>query len=88
MLLTCTGKDLLLDGDYSSASPEAGVAYLAMLSVDSLLGVVAALESLADTALANVEEDGAGVNARIASQAACVALVQVGLSCPHVHMHA
>ncbi len=37
--------------DYGSASPEVGAAYLGLLGIDALLGVVAALEKLTDAAL-------------------------------------
>lgn len=50
------GKEWSLDSDYGTAPPETGAAYLAMLSIDSLLHVVAALEKLTDVAV-----DGAAV---------------------------
>jgi hypothetical protein len=40
-----------LDVDYGSASAETGAAYLGMLAVDSLLGIVAAVEKLTDIAV-------------------------------------
>jgi len=40
-----------LDSDYGSAPAETGAAYLAMLAIDCLLNVVAALEKLTDVAV-------------------------------------
>lgn len=43
-----------MDSDYGTAPAETGAAYLAMLSIDSLLNVVAALEKLTDLAVDGV----------------------------------
>lgn len=43
-----------MDSDYGTAPAETGAAYLAMLSIDSLLNVVAALEKLTDIAVDGV----------------------------------
>lgn len=43
-----------MDSDYGTAPAETGAAYLAMLSIDSLLNVVAALEKLTDVAVDGV----------------------------------
>ena len=48
------GKEWSLDSDYGTAPAETGSAYLAMLSIDSLLNVVAALEKLTDIAVEGV----------------------------------
>ncbi len=40
-----------MDSDYGSAPAETGAAYLAMLAIDCLLNVVAALEKLTDVAV-------------------------------------
>ena len=73
------GKDWLMDSEVGNASPETGVACLAMLAVDSLLGVIAALESLTDTALAEQEGGGAVSGSseplRVATETSCVAMV-------------
>ena len=43
-----------MDSDYGTAPAETGAAYLAMLSIDSLLNVVAAIEKLTDVAVDGV----------------------------------
>ena len=43
-----------MDNDYGSAPADTGSAYLAMLSIDCLLSVVAALEKLTDVAVEGV----------------------------------
>ena len=43
-----------MDSDYGTAPAETGAAYLAMLSIDSLLNIVAALEKLTDVAVDGV----------------------------------
>ncbi len=48
------GREWSLDLDYGSASAETGIAYLAMLGIDSLLGIVAAVEKLTDIAVDGV----------------------------------
>ena len=45
------GKEWSLDSDYGSAAADTASAYLAMLSIDCLLNVVAALEKLTDVAI-------------------------------------
>lgn len=73
------GKDWLMDSEVGSASPETGLACLAMLAVDSLLGVVSALEGLTDRALDGQESGTPSATSsdslRAASEAACVAMV-------------
>lgn len=68
-----------MDSEVGNSSPETGVACLAMLAVDSLLGVVSALESLTDTALDDRSSmslpGGTPEQLRAASEAACVAMV-------------
>ncbi|DBA68408.1 TPA: hypothetical protein ACH3X2_013711 [Trebouxia sp. C0005] len=48
------GKEWSLDSDYGSAPAETGAAYLAMLAIDCLLNVVAALEKLTDVAVEGI----------------------------------
>ena len=71
------GKDWLLDSEVGSATPETGMACLAMLAVDSLLGVISALEGLTDSALeaAEAHTEGPQEPQQAASEAACVAMV-------------
>lgn len=45
------GKDWSLDSDYGSAPADVGAAYLVMLAIDCLLGVVTATERLTDSAV-------------------------------------
>ena len=55
VLCACNaGKEWSMDSDYGTAPAETGAAYLAMLSIDSLLNVVAALEKLTDLAVDGV----------------------------------
>ncbi|KAK9811035.1 hypothetical protein WJX73_008056 [Symbiochloris irregularis] len=88
------GKDWHVDGDIGNSSPETGVACLAMLAVDSLLGVVNALMMLTDTTIDGIEEaksqsqphslqsaasgtlDEDPQVSRVASEGACVAMVE------------
>lgn len=78
-ILRVLGKDWLMDSEVGSASPETGLACLAMLAVDSLLGVVSALEGLTDRALDGQESGTPSATSsdslRAASEAACVAMV-------------
>ena len=46
----CAGREWSLDVDYGSATAETGAAYLAMLSIDSILGLVTSIEKLTDMA--------------------------------------
>ena len=58
-----------MDVDYGSASPEVGAAYLGMLCIDALLGVVGALETLTNAAV-EPEEDAFDAAAGAEAQAA------------------
>lgn len=60
--------------DYGSASPEVGAAYLGMLCIDALLGIVAALETLTDAAIEPEDafEAAAGAELQAASLPAAV----------------
>ena len=49
--MVCAGREWSLDVDYGSATAETGAAYLAMLSIDSLLGLVTSIEKLTDMAI-------------------------------------
>lgn len=44
------GREWSLDVDYASATAETGAAYLAMLGIDSVLGLVTSIEKLTDVA--------------------------------------
>ena len=48
--LICAGREWSLDVDYGSATAETGAAYLAMLSIDAILGLVTSIEKLTDLA--------------------------------------
>ena len=48
--MMCAGREWSLDVDYGSATAETGAAYLAMLSIDSILGLVTSIEKLTDMA--------------------------------------
>ena len=69
-----------MDSEVGNASPETGVACLAMLAVDSLLWVIVALEGLTDAAM-EAQEAGAPAFSEAAepslaaSEDACVAMV-------------
>lgn len=51
LLVSIPGREWSLDVDYGSASAEIGAAYLGMLAIDSMLGMVAAIEKLTDAAV-------------------------------------
>ena len=68
-----------MDSDYATAPPETGQAYLAMLSIDSLLNVVAAVEKLTDAAVDGIVDGivaspdaSAGMH-----QIACIHMVRI-----------
>ncbi|KAK9810126.1 hypothetical protein WJX72_005196 [[Myrmecia] bisecta] len=75
------GTDWTLDSDYGNAAPEVGAAYLAMLAIDCLLGVVAAVEKLTDVAVeglvAVTPEAAMGGGRDPVERETCAAMVQL-----------
>ncbi|BDA41918.1 Protein MON2 homolog [Coccomyxa sp. Obi] len=72
-------REWSLDLDYGSASAETGIAYLAMLGIDSLLGIVAAVEKLTDMAVDGVtstqEQGPAALERDTVERGTCEAMI-------------
>ena len=80
---TChvAGREWSLDVDYGSATAETGAAYLAMLGIDAVLGLVTSVEKLTDTAVEGTPaspEKQNGLPQRLdVEQEHCRALVEI-----------
>lgn len=85
MLVPCVaGREWSLDVDYGSATAETGAAYLAMLGIDSILGLVTSIEKLTDTATegspSNPDKQN-GVPQRLTVEREhCIALIDISWS--------
>jgi len=78
------GREWSLDVDYGSATAETGAAYLAMLGIDSILGLVTSIEKLTDTATegspSNPDKQN-GVPQRLTVEREhCIALIDISWS--------
>ena len=75
------GREWSLDVDYGSATAETGAAYLAMLGIDSVLGLVTSIEKLTDTAVEGTPaspDKQKGLPERLpVEREHCVALVEI-----------
>lgn len=52
------GKHMTTDGDFAHVSADAGTAYIVMLAIDSMLAIIAGLETLTLEAIHSPSSEG------------------------------